>query len=142
MPQAYRPRNTSDTEDIRQYNVHDESERLIRVNSKGQQHDLGVHMKCFFYKLIPPRPTFPQDMTLAEAKLMQDHAAYWKGLMDRGLVIAFGPVAGPKGAYGIAIAELDDNADPDAVATKDPTLGAQVGFTFEVYPRPQVVSRK
>jgi len=28
-------------------------------------------MKYLLYKLIPPRPTFPADMTPAEAKLMQ-----------------------------------------------------------------------
>ena len=64
--------------------------------------------KYFLCKLIPPRPTFAQDMTEAEAKLMQQHAAYWKDLMDRGLVVIFGPVADPKGVYGVAILELEE----------------------------------
>ena len=31
----------------------------------------------FVYKLIPPRPTFPVDITDAEAAIMQQHFAYW-----------------------------------------------------------------
>jgi len=65
-------------------------------------------MKYFLFKLIPPRSTFAQDMTETEAKLMQEHAVYWKGLMDRGLVIIFGPVADPKGTYGVAIVEVEE----------------------------------
>jgi uncharacterized protein YciI len=64
--------------------------------------------KHFLCKLIPPRPTSAHDMTDAEAKLMQQHAAYWKGLMDQGLVILFGPVADPKGVYCISILELEE----------------------------------
>jgi uncharacterized protein len=40
-------------------------------------------------------------MTPAEAKLMQEHSAYWHDLMKKGLVIVFGPVSDPKGTYGI-----------------------------------------
>jgi hypothetical protein len=36
----------------------------------------------FLYKLIPPRLTFAQDMTEAERKVMQEHATYWKCLID------------------------------------------------------------
>ncbi len=47
-------------------------------------------MKYFFCKLIPPRLDFVQTITPAEAQLMQEHGAYWKSMMDRGLVAAFG----------------------------------------------------
>jgi uncharacterized protein YciI len=99
-------------------------------------------MKYFLYKLIPPRPTFAQDMTDAEAKLMQQHVAYWKGLMDRGLVIVFGPVADPKGTYGVAILELEEEADANALGMNDPTMKAEVGFHFELYPMDRAVLRK
>ena len=99
-------------------------------------------MKYFLCKLIPPRPTFGQDMKEAEAKIMQEHAAYWKGLMDRGLVIVFGPVADPKGVYGVAILELEEEADANALAMNDPTIKANVGFSFEVYPMPRAIVRK
>lgn len=64
-------------------------------------------MKYFLYKLIPPRPAFAQDMTEAESRLMQEHAEYWKGLMEQGMVVAVGPVLDPKGSYGVAILELE-----------------------------------
>jgi len=98
-------------------------------------------MKYFLCKLIPPRPTFAQDMTDAEAKLMQQHVAYWKGLMDRGLVIVFGPVADPKGVYGVSILELEEE-DVNALTMNDPTIKANVGFHFEVYPMDRAVLRK
>ena len=50
-------------------------------------------------------------MKEAEAKLMQEHVAYWEGLMERGLVIVFGPVADPKGTNGVAILELGEEVD-------------------------------
>ena len=99
-------------------------------------------MKYFLYKLIPPRPTFAQDMTDAEAKLMQQHVAYWKSLMDRGLVIVFGPVADPRGVYGVAVLELEEEADAGALGGNDPTIKAKVGFDFEVYPMDRAVLRK
>ncbi len=99
-------------------------------------------MKYFLCKLIPPRPTFAQDMKDAEANLMQEHVAYWKGLMERGLVIVFGPVADPKGTYGIAILEVEDEVDVNALGMNDPTIRANVGFSFQVYPMERVVLRK
>ena len=52
-------------------------------------------MKYFLYKLLPPRPTFPQDMTEAEGELMQEHINYWKTLVDKRIAVIFGPVADP-----------------------------------------------
>jgi len=51
-------------------------------------------MKTFFCKLVPPRPSFAQDLSEAERKLMQEHAAYWREWMEKGHVVAFGVVAG------------------------------------------------
>lgn len=96
-------------------------------------------MKYFLFKLIPPRPTFPADMTPAEAKLMQEHSAYWRDLMGKGFVIAFGPVSDPKGAYGIAVVQFEEDADANVLGTNDPTIKANFGFKFEVYSMPQVV---
>ncbi len=99
-------------------------------------------MKYFMFKLIPPRPTFAQDMEDAEAMLMRKHVAYWKGLMERGLVIVFGPVADPNGTYGVAILEVGEEVDVNALGMNDPTIKANVGFAFEVYPMEQAVVRK
>jgi len=96
-------------------------------------------MKYFLFKLIPPRPTFPADMTPAEPQLMQEHSRYWRDLMSKGLVVVFGPVADPKGTYGIAVIQIEDDTDVNLLGTNDPTIEADVGFRFEVYSMPQVV---
>jgi len=98
-------------------------------------------MKYFLCKLIPARPTFAQDMTESEAKLMHQHVAYWKGLMEKGLVIVFGPVADPKGVYGVAILELEEDEDANVLGMNDPTIKANVGFHFESYPIDRAVLR-
>src|ERR1700756_3607055 len=61
-------------------------------------------MAYFFFKLLPPRPSFTQDMTQAERELMERHAAYWQALLNKGSVLVFGPVFDPKGPYGAGIA--------------------------------------
>ena len=99
-------------------------------------------MKYFLYKLISPRSTFPQDITAAEGKLIQDHLAYWQQLADRRIAIIFGPVSDPKGAYGLAIVEVEEEAFVDEIATKDPAIKSAVGFRFEVYPMHEPVLRK
>jgi hypothetical protein len=44
----------------------------------------------FLYTLIPPGLTFTQDMTESERKVMQEHATYWKCLIDDSIAIIFG----------------------------------------------------
>ena len=96
--------------------------------------------KQFLYKLIPPRPTFVQDMTEAERKAIGEHAIYWKGLTDRGIAIVFGLVLDPKGPWGVAIVEIADESDARALGVND--LAVRAGLTFDVYPMPDAVVRK
>ena len=96
--------------------------------------------KQFLYMLIPPRPTFAQDMIEVERKVMQEHAIYWKGLVDRGIAIVFGPVLDPTGTWGVAIVEVADEPDAHALGTNDPAIKA--GLTFEVFPMPGAIVRK
>jgi len=97
-------------------------------------------MKYYFYKLIPPRPTFLIDMTEGEVKIMQEHVVYWRELMEKGCVIAFGPVADPGGPYGIGIIRLQDDENASSLADHDPAMLAKAGFRYEIHPMPQVVS--
>jgi hypothetical protein len=53
---------------------------------------------AFLYRLLPPRPTFAQDMNSAEADVMQRHVAYWQDLLNRDVALAFGPVLDPERA--------------------------------------------
>lgn len=89
-------------------------------------------MGLFFYKLIPPRPTFRQDMTDAEKEAMQKHFAYWKDLLQKGIVIVVGPVFYPKGAWGLAVVQADSEQTARSLGTNDPAVKA--GLEFEVYP--------
>jgi hypothetical protein len=41
----------------------------------------GAASGFFLCRLLPPRPTFAQDMTAEEATVMRDHAAYWADCM-------------------------------------------------------------
>jgi len=94
-------------------------------------------MKTFFCKLIPPRATFAQDMSPAEGQLMQLHAAYWRGLMDQGQVVAFGVVGDPAGAYGIGIVEVDGDVAVQGFTENDPVIRANRGFRYEVHVMPR-----
>jgi uncharacterized protein len=93
-------------------------------------------VKAFFCKLIAPRPTFAQDMSGEEAALMQEHAVYWTDWMAKGRVVTFGLVADPTGAYGIAVVEVDDEAEVRSLTGNDPTIRSGRGFRFDVYPMP------
>ena len=96
---------------------------------------MDTDTKRFLYKLIPPRPTFVQDMTEAERKAMEEHAIYWKGLIDRGIAIIFELVLDPKGPWGVAIVEVADESDARVLGTNDPAVKA--GLMFDVYPMPK-----
>ena len=90
----------------------------------------------FFCKLLPPRASFAQDMTEAEAQLMQQHAAYWQEWMRKGHIVTFGLVADPAGAYGIGVVDFAGEDEVHAFTSGDPTIQAQRGFRFEVLPMP------
>lgn len=98
-------------------------------------------MKYFLYKLIPPRPTFPKDMTYTERELMQEHINYWKNLVDRRIAVVFGPVADPNGVYGLAIVETEDEAIVRDININDPAIKHDVGFKSEIYPMPEPILR-
>lgn len=93
-------------------------------------------MITHFCRLVPPRPTFLQDMSAAEQSLMRQHAAHWRGWMDRGTAVVFGVVADPAGAFGIGIVEVENDAGLREVTEQDPVIRSQQGFRYEVLPMP------
>ncbi|MCW8087457.1 YciI family protein [Sabulicella glaciei] len=82
----------------------------------------------YLFRLLPPRDTFPSDMTPTEAEAMQAHMAYWTRLMGEGRVSGFGPVAGDEGVYGLAVFEAPDDTAAEAVIAADPVLAKSLGF--------------
>jgi uncharacterized protein YciI len=78
----------------------------------------------FFLKLVPPRPTFANDMTSDEQKLMEQHAAYWAEQFKTGSVLIIGPVLDPKGAFGMAVLETATEEEARTLAMNDPSVKA------------------
>jgi len=70
---------------------------------------------------------------------MSDHATYWRDLMGKGHVVAFGPVADGAGAYGIGIVQFEDDAEVRSFADNDPTIKSNAGFRYEIQPMPRGV---
>lgn len=92
----------------------------------------GEH-RHFFVRLIAPRPTFMQDMTADERAAMQEHGMYWRGKLAEGVAIAFGPVADPKGAWGLGLLKVRDEAEVKAFEAADPAV-TKLGMHYEVLP--------
>ncbi len=99
-------------------------------------------MAYFFMRLVPPRPTFPHDGTGEEMAAMKRHAEYWHQNALVGSAIAVGPVFEGKGAFGIAVVEVADQAAAQALADADPIVTSGFGFRFDVLPMPSVILRQ
>jgi uncharacterized protein len=91
-------------------------------------------MPHFFCKLIPPRPTFPFDMSESEKALMGRHAAYWAQMCRDGQVLVYGPVLEPNAPFGLGVFEAVDEAEVGRWLDADPALQAKIGFTTQVTP--------
>ncbi len=87
-------------------------------------------------KLIPKRPTFPQDITPEEREIMNQHLTYWTDFMNKGHVIVFGPVMDPKGVYGFGVIEAGSEEQVRAFMANDP---ATTLLDYEHYPMQAVV---
>ncbi len=96
-------------------------------------------MKYFFCRLIPPRPTFAQDMTEKEAQVMGDHVAYWTSLAEKGTAIVFGPVADPDGVWGLGILAVKEEKDVYFLTSNDPVIRAELGALYKILPMHNVV---
>jgi hypothetical protein len=77
---------------------------------------------AFLYRLLPPRPDFPEGMDAAEGETMSRHAAYWQDLLNRDVALAYGPVADPSGTWGLGLLDLDDEGEARSVAERDPAV--------------------
>jgi len=87
----------------------------------------------YFFKLIPPRPTFTQDMTDNERRLMDEHGRYFQEQFEAGKILLYGPVIASGGAFGLGILEVDSEAEARQFGGGDPSV--RVGMnTFEIHP--------
>ena len=95
-------------------------------------------MMGFVFRLIPPRPIFPFDMSTGERATMMEHVEYWSALTEQGLVLAFGPVGDPRGAFGIGLAE--SRTEAEALRDRDPAIKSPYGLTTEIDPMLRLVT--
>jgi uncharacterized protein len=91
----------------------------------GKQH--------FFVKLVPPRATFPQDITNEEKALMREHGRYTREFFEAGKVLCYGPVMAGGGAFGAAIVEFDNETEARQFVDSDPTVKARLN-KYELWP--------
>ncbi len=82
---------------------------------------LGDH---YVYRLLPPRPTFHEDMSDEEKAIMARHAEYWVGLVERTDVVVYGPVVDSTGSWGLAVFRADSLDDARALAEADPAISS------------------
>jgi uncharacterized protein YciI len=87
----------------------------------------------FYFKLIPPRPTFGADMTPEERALMMEHVRYTREAFDAGKVLIYGPVMMSTGGFGLAVLEMLDAAEVQKFGEDDPSVKAGMN-TFEFCP--------
>jgi hypothetical protein len=99
-------------------------------------------MGYFHLKLVSPRPTFPFDMTEVERVAMTAHAQYWRRLTAERLAVAVGPVFDPKGPWGMALVETENETEAEALGAVDPIFEAALGFRWEVVPMPSLILRE
>ena len=76
----------------------------------------------FACELIPPRPTFMEDMDDAERVVLARHTAYWNRAIERGKAVLYGPVFGPDGAWGLGVFHAADLKEARAFVDADPAV--------------------
>jgi uncharacterized protein YciI len=87
----------------------------------------------YYFKLIPPRPTFPQDMTDEERRLMDEHSRYFQEHFAAGRILLYGPVMATGGAFGLAVLEVDSEQEARRLGDGDPSVSAGLN-RFEIHP--------
>jgi len=66
---------------------------------------------------------------------------YWTERLADGMAVAFGPVADPKGGWGVGIVEVDGPETVKTLEANDPVIRSERGFRYEVLPMPLAVVR-
>ena len=87
----------------------------------------------FMLRSTPPRTTFHQDMTVEERNIMLKHIAYWTDKQNQGIVLVFGPVLNPSAPHGLAVIEVENEAQVPKLIAEDPAEIAGI-MTTEFFP--------
>jgi len=97
-------------------------------------------MKAYLTKWIPPRLDFLATISDDEKAIFQQHSDWQIELRKAGQIVAHGPVIDPAGIYGVALWEIDEAADIEALTAQDPIVVAGVGH-YEHFPMMQLSTR-
>ena len=103
---------------------------------------MTIPYQFFVCRLLPPRPTFAEDMNETERAVMREHVEYWKGLADQGKAVLFGPVMDPAGPWGIGIIEARSEAEVHAMQAADQAIKGSIGLNYETLPMARAILRK
>ncbi|MGB9029828.1 MAG: YciI family protein [Acidobacteriaceae bacterium] len=87
----------------------------------------------FYFKLIPPRPSFAVDASAEELALMKTHSDYCGEQFRAGKLLLYGPVLAQEGAFGVAILEVQNEAEARQFGENDPSVLAGLN-RFEISP--------
>jgi hypothetical protein len=78
-------------------------------------------------------------MTVEERGIMQQHVAYWSGLMNKGMVVVFGPVFDPEATYGMGVVEVKNEEQLKELTSNDPAATIN---NYEYWPMRAITPQK
>ena len=87
----------------------------------------------YFFKLVPPRSTFPHDITDEEKRLMDEHSRYFDEQFRAGKLLLYGPVMAAGGAFALAVLEVESEEEARQFGKGDPSVKAGLN-RFELSP--------
>lgn len=90
-------------------------------------------MKYFLCKYIPPRGDFLATMTADEKTWMAQHGEFLDDLLEKGMIVAHGPVMDPAGGYGVSLYRIADDQDIATITARDPIVANGAGH-YEHHP--------
>ncbi|MDR6872999.1 uncharacterized protein YciI [Bosea sp. BE125] len=90
-------------------------------------------MKYYLCKYIPPRADFLATMTTDEKDWMKQHGAFLDALLEKGQIVAHGPVMDPTGGYGVSLYRIADDLEIETITSEDPIVRNGAGH-YEHHP--------
>ena len=88
-------------------------------------------MAHFLVIYRPPRPTFHEDATAEEERVIGSHFQYLKRLLADGKLLIAGPCE--DGSMGLAVIECESQEEARSILAADPAVQGHV-FTGEIKP--------
>jgi hypothetical protein len=62
-------------------------------------------------------------------------------LVDKRIAVIFGPVADPRGIYGLVIIKTEEESIARHIRVNDPAIKHDAGFRSEIHLMPEVILR-